>query len=103
MNPNPGVNTDEDIDENKIIIPPPDIRNRMDYPPNVRNRKFYGPPKNETHFNIDCSGSDCLIPFPSPPIPNNKISNETKCTPGVDCPCTPGVDCPCTKGKSIEL
>lgn len=91
MNPNPGVSEED----NRNLIPFPEP-----------NRTCIGancpPPKNETHFDIDCSGTDCLIPFPTPPdTPDNKTCNNQtiKCTPGVDCPCTPGVDCPCTIGN----
>jgi hypothetical protein len=88
MNPNPGV-IEED---NRDLIPfhkpgPNDTCIGANCPP---------PRKNITHFDIDCSGPDCLIPFPAP---NDTCNNQTiKCTPGLDCPCTKGVDCPCTKG-----
>ncbi len=83
MNPNPGFNLGDNPNDNRDLIP------------NCIGPNCSPPPKNKTTFEIDCSGKDCLIPFPTPPpmpIPKNNTKNETgKCKPGEDCPCTPGI------------
>lgn len=90
MNPNPGV-----IDEDDILRPLPI--------PTPDPKCVGGNCKNETRFEIDCTGNNCSDPFipPPPPPPPTPCNKTEKCKPGVDCPCTPGVDCPCTKGNKI--